>query len=262
MGRDANTFARAAYHEAGHVVGWLSAPFAPPNIYAVSIEPGALGQTGEVRHRVDPRLDHRRHRLAVGRALSRGRLTALAFALSEVCASVRAHASGPVAEAMWVASRVDRVEDGECDFWNAYELSDATGLDPESTWRRETRRARRWLDRRWHDVEHLACLLLRQPRGRRRLAGAALHRVIERSRRDLRSPYDHRCYAPAARAMLSAHRERWRGRHHWVVVERTRPRSTAVAWSVDEAEAQAIAAELTELTPTPGFTVQRRRARS
>ena len=258
--RDA-TLVRAAYHEAGHVVGWLSAPVAPPHIHAVSIEPGTLGSTGEVRHTLGPHHDPRRLRLAVGRALSRGKLTALARALSEVSAEVRAHAAGPVAEAMWVASRVDRVEHGECDFWNAYELADATGLDPVGTWRRETRRARRWLARRWRDVDHLASLLLRQSPGRRRLAGAALHRVIATARADLRPPYDARCYAPAARALLAAHRHRWQARRHWVVVERTRPRGTAVAWAEDEPSARAIAIELGPLFPSPGFTVQPRRAR-
>lgn len=257
--RDA-TLVRAAYHEAGHVVGWLSTPFAPPDIYTVSIEPGALGFTGEVRHALAPHHDPRRLRLAMGRALSRGKLTSLAQTLAEVSAAVRAHAAGPVAEAMWMASRVDRVEHGECDFWNAYELSDATGLDPTSTWRRETRRARRWLGRRWHDVEHLAALLLRQPRGRRRLTGAALQSVIE-SRRDLRHLYDQRCYAPAARALLAAHRARWRAHSHWVVVERTRPRGTAVAWTEHPSEAAFIAAELAAVAPAPGFTVQRRRPR-
>lgn len=240
------------------MVGWLSAPFAPPLIYAVTVEADArMGLSGEVRHRPDPRLDARAHQLALGRALSRGHITRLAAALADVSAVVRAHAAGPVAEAIRVGTRVDAIEHGECDYWNAYELADAVGLIPDDTWRRETRRARRWLGRHWIEVGHLASRLLSRPAGRRTLAGAALTQLIASARRRVAPRYDAAAYEPSARALLAAHRRRWQGRAHWVVVERGRPRGTGVAWAEDEGTAARLAAALADYSPS-SFDLQRR----
>jgi hypothetical protein len=253
---------RAAYHEAGHVVGWLSSPFELPSIYAVTIEPDRQrGVSGEVRHRVPPRFDARFHQLAVGRALARGKLSALMLALAAVSAELRAQAAGPVAEALHAGARLPTIHHGECDFWNAYELSATVGLDPERAWRMEARRARRWLRRRWSAVEHLAGLLLRRPAGRRMLAGAALTSVIDRARREVPPPFVPRCYAEQAQSLLAQHRARWRGREHWVVIEAHNPRGTAVAWAADEATAELTARELSQFAVRSRFDVKRRYAR-
>lgn len=241
----ASTRERAAFHEAGHVVGWLSAPFEPPDIYGVSIEPDRLrGLSGEVRHRLEKCHDAGSYQLAVGRALSRGKVTVLATLLAEISAQVRAHAAGPVAEALRIGARVSAIAEGACDYWNAYELCATVGVDPERTWRAETRRARAWLRRRWSHVEHLAALLLRQRPGRRMLVGAPLKAVIGRARVATASPYGSSSYQAEARALLASHRARWGDRVHWAVMEVGRPRSVAVAWADDARSAAHVAEEL------------------
>lgn len=253
---------RAAYHEAGHVVGWLSSPFELPSIYAITIEPDPQhGVSGEVRHRLSPRSNARLHQLAIGRALGRGKVSALMEALATVSAELRAHAAGPVAEALHTSARLPSIQHGECDFWNAYELSSTVGLDPEHAWRAEARRARRWLRRRWCVVEQLARALLRRPAGRRTLAGAALSSMIDRARREVAPPFVSACYETQARNLLLEHRRRWRGRPHWVVMEAREPRGTAVAWTEDSLTAQCVARELTLVARHSRFVVERRRAR-
>jgi len=253
---------RAAYHEAGHVVGWLSSPFELPSIYAITIEPDRWrGVSGEVRRRVPAHLGAGFHQLAIGRALGRGSLSALRPALAAVSAELRAQAAGPVAEALLANARLPSVEHGECDFWNAYELSTTVGLDPEHTWRAEARRARRWLRRRWCVVEYLAGALLRRPPGRRTLSGAALASMIERARREVSPPFVSRCYDAQARELLARHRARWRGRTHWVVIEACKPRGVAVAWADCPTGAHCMAKELAQLTPHRELLVERRPAR-
>lgn len=263
LGRAASARERAAFHEAGHVVGWLSAPFEPPDIYGITIEPdGSRGLSGEVRHRLEKCHDALSYQLAVGRALSRGSLTALASLLAEMSAQVRAHAAGPVAEAMRIGVRVGAIDEGACDYWNAYELCATVGVDPERTWRAEARRARAWLRRQWDHVEHLATLLLRQRAGRRMLVGAPLKAVIRRARGDAASPYGASSYRAEARALLAGHRARWGDRLHWAVMEIGRPRSVAVAWAEDAQSAAHVAGELAHHAEDGlRFEVQRRRPR-
>lgn len=253
---------RAAYHEAGHVVGWLSSPFELPSIYAVTIEPDRRhGSSGEVRRRVSAHSGAGAHQLAIGRALGRGNLSALRVALAEVSAELRAQVAGPVAEALLANARLPSVEHGECDFWNAYELSTTVGLDPEHAWRAEARRARRWLRRRWGVVEHLAGALLRRPAGRRTLSGAALSSLLLRARREVPPPFVSDCYETQARELLARHRARWRGRTHWVVIEAREPRGTAVAWAEDPTAARHLASELAPLVPRRALVVDCRYTR-
>ncbi len=252
---------RAAFHEAGHVVGWLSAPVAPPHIDAITIEPDRLRQqSGEVRLR-RPRDEAGRLRLAVGRALSRGNLGALTPLLADLSAEVRAHAAGPVAEAMRLGVPLRAIEEGECDYWNAYELALSMGLEPERSWRSEAGHARKWLRRHWGEVEHLAAVLLCRPAGRRVLAGAAMSSLIARALAAVRSPFDTPYYASEARRWLAQHRARWRA-EHWVVLEARRPRSAAVAWADDARSAASIATELERhLAAGTRLSVERRTTR-
>jgi hypothetical protein len=88
-----------------------------------------------------------------------------------------------------------------------------------------------------------------------------LSSLIKRARREASPPFGPRCYQAQARELLAEHRQHWRGRSHWVVIEATKPRGTAVAWADDPLTAQRVASELAHVAPRSRFVVEQRRAR-
>ncbi|MCC6522902.1 MAG: hypothetical protein IT373_09595 [Polyangiaceae bacterium] len=276
MARRVTRRERTAYHEAGHLVAWCSAPFEPPAFGALTIEPGtAPASAGELRVRAgklspattDPWV----HRLHVGRALGKGSLPGLALALSEALAHVRVDAAGLVCESLLTGLDLASSAPEHCDYWTAYELASALGLDPEDAWRREWARAREWLGRRSADVTYVARWLLARPRGAGTISGAALRAVVRSRLPEPSALFGAHRYQGLARRLLRDHRARLDAARCYGVVQLVpeafaratgTPRELPVYWDRDESGARQAARALQAL-PYPlsawGFAVRRLR---